>query len=579
MNIIAMMLSDYYKQCHPNFYPEGLQYLFTCGTARMSRIPGVESIVNFGIQGFVKEYLVERFNKDFFDLDKEYVISKLREFLGETFDISEEDIKRFGELHDLGYLPIRVWAMPEGCVIPIYSQKKNPDVVQVPFVAFESTHEKFAWVAEFLESISSVQLWYPIVIATMTKFTYRNIVDRHWDKSVDGSTEMSAISEFGFRGGQGLEGAVMASSAFLTSFNKTATAPAVEYMKKYYGKDMRYAEIGRGMRSTEHSVMCSNYAVDGNEDEFIVRLLDKIAEEGNISIVCDSYDYWGRIECIIDKGSEIHNKIVGRNGTTYIRGDSGDPFSIVTGTKSFVTILEDKLFDSYSDIMDALDKAKSDINIQFIEYNEEENKYYPVRYAVCKYPCGKIIEFDPSLEELGTVGSLFRGFGGMYNSKGYIELDSKIRAIYGDSITPALAERIYTKLEDCGYAANNVALGAGSFSMQALEVVENGKTAYKPYTRDTFGIAFKATNCIVNGKEYPIYKNPKTDTGFKKSQRGMVVVGYDEEGNIVARDKLTVKEFYTEVEKGNNLMRPIFEDGKVLIDDSLEEIRERIKEY
>ncbi len=90
-------------------------------------------------------------------------------------------------------------------------------------------------------------------------------------------------------------------------------------------------------------------------------------------------------------------------------------------------------------------------------------------------------------------------------------------------------------LEKNGFAINNVSLGVGSFSMECLETIESdGSKQYNPYTRDTFGIAVKATYAEdADGKPIMIFKNPKTDTGhFKKSQRGCCRVvktgdGYD----------------------------------------------------
>lgn len=240
-----MLMSDFYKQGHSGLYPKGLTYLFTCGTPRMSRIDGMDKMVVFGPQAFAMDYLIERFNDTFFKQPKSKAVNEVVDFLSETFKSTSFDIAKVEKLHDLGYLPVRMWALPEGTVVPIYSQKDNPGVVQVPFVAFENTHPDFAWVAEFLESITSAQLWYPCLIATITKFGYRDIVDYHWAKSVENNTQPAhtAISEFGFRGAEGSEGAILASSAFLTSFDKTATVPAIKYIKDYYGTGVTFGEI------------------------------------------------------------------------------------------------------------------------------------------------------------------------------------------------------------------------------------------------------------------------------------------------------------------------------------------------
>lgn len=183
------------------------------------------------------------------------------------------------------------------------------------------------------------------------------------------------------------------------------------------------------------------------------------------------------------------------------------------------------------------------------------------------------------IEDIGTIEAMFNGFGGRRNSKGFIIIDDHVRGIYGDSITPMRADRMYGTLEVGGYAANNVVLGAGSFSMQAWEELDKntGKMVLKPHTRDTFGIAFKATYCEVDGKPYQVFKQPKTDTGFKRSQRGMVVVYRDENGDLRAMDPLNKKEFMENLDK--NIMRPIFENGKMVYVDNIREIRSRLNNH
>ena len=588
-----MLMSDFYKQGHPEFYPDGLDYLFTCGTPRMSRLNGINEVVAFGYQAFAKDYLIERFNETFFNRPKDEAVQEVVDFLSDTFDCSSFDVKRIEELHDLGYLPVRMWAIPEGTMVPIINQKENPGVPQVPFMAYESTHPKFAWVAEFLESITSAQVWYPMVIATVAKKGYRDIVNKHWEKSVVGQPAHTAVSEFGFRGAEGSEGAIMASSAFLTSFDKTATVPAIGYVKKYYGEGMTRKEIGTGMSSTEHSVMCSNYAVDGNEDDFMLKLFTEIAPNGNVSCVADSYDYFGRLAEMGRDGSKIKEAIMNRNGCVYVRGDSGNPAEIICGTLSnFVDMTGHTLDEIKEYARNTAEKAhKPGVYETHVHVRCGKVLYSIVAYHEYivdvddEYGCGyysenveelSVSEKEITPEMLGTVEMLWEAFGGTVNEKGYKILDSHVRAIYGDSITPMLADEIYSRLEKKGFAANNVALGAGSFSLQAWEERSDfGRKELKPHTRDTFGIAFKATYCEVNGKPYQVFKNPKTDAGsFKKSQRGMVIVIKDNNGKLSAIDGLTREQF--NYMKNQNVMRPIFENSKMLVNESMKDIRERL---
>ena len=103
-----------------------------------------------------------------------------------------------------------------------------------------------------------------------------------------------------------------------------------------------------------------------------------------------------------------------------------------------------------------------------------------------------------------------------------------------DSITIERCEQVYEILEREGFAASNVSLGVGSFSMQCI--TEDGE--FKPFTRDTFTMAIKATYCEIDGKPYPIFKSPK-EGQVKKSQKGACAVYLDENGEYYYKDELT----------------------------------------
>ncbi len=138
--------------------------------------------------------------------------------------------------------------------------------------------------------------------------------------------------------------------------------------------------------------------------------------------------------------------------------------------------------------------------------------------------------------------------------KGFKLLNPKIGLIYGDSITLDRAQAICEKLMDKGFASINCVFGVGSFS-------------YQYNTRDTFGYALKATAAIINGKEKQIFKNPKTDDGTKKSQKGAVAVlpGY------ITVDGLSIAD-----SPAGNMLEVIFENGKLVKEISLAEMRTKL---
>lgn len=156
--------------------------------------------------------------------------------------------------------------------------------------------------------------------------------------------------------------------------------------------------------------------------------------------------------------------------------------------------------------------------------------------------------------KMGLVESLWEIFGGTTNSKGYRELDGHIGAIYGDSITLGRAKDISEGLKSKGFATTNIVYGIGSYT-------------YQYNTRDTFGFALKSTLVVINGDEHQIFKNPKTDSGIKKSQKGKVIV-------LVEDGELQYYEGYSlNYNHPQDVLTTIFKDGKLVKETSLSEIR------
>ena len=145
------------------------------------------------------------------------------------------------------------------------------------------------------------------------------------------------------------------------------------------------------------------------------------------------------------------------------------------------------------------------------------------------------------------------------SDKVYKVLNLRTGLIYGDSITEKIAFDILTRLQEKGFASNNIVFGVGSYTLNYL-------------TRDCLSIAIKATWAQVDGRGYDLFKNPKTDNGIKKSAKGLLRV--DRIGNdFVLKDQCTWEE-----ESGVEL-KTVFCDGVLLIDQSLTEIRNRLSQY
>jgi nicotinamide phosphoribosyltransferase len=155
-------------------------------------------------------------------------------------------------------------------------------------------------------------------------------------------------------------------------------------------------------------------------------------------------------------------------------------------------------------------------------------------------------------ERKGVVELLWDVFGGELTPTGHKLLDSHIGVIYGDSITIERAESICKRLEAKGFASQ-VVFGIGSFT-------------YQYNTRDTFGIAMKATYVEVDGKPREIFKNPVTDDGTKKSATGLLSVKLNN-GKYELHDRVTWDE------EANSELKPVYRDGVVLSWPTFSEIR------
>jgi nicotinamide phosphoribosyltransferase len=171
---------------------------------------------------------------------------------------------------------------------------------------------------------------------------------------------------------------------------------------------------------------------------------------------------------------------------------------------------------------------------------------------VCGDPDGKT-----ELERKGAVEALWDIFGGTIGERGYKILDSHIGLIYGDAITLRRAEEIVNRLATKGFASINVVFGIGSYT-------------YQYNTRDTFGFALKSTACVIDGDEKQIFKDPKTDDGIKKSQKGKVHV-YKSNGKITFSDGHSLNS-----ELSTDLLQPIFKDGEQLNVQTFSQIRNRL---
>ena len=495
MRLNPLTAIDFYKADHRRQYPAGTEYVYSNFTPRSGRLAPVldsydDKVVFFGLQGFIKRFLMESWNEEFFDKDKDAVIAAYRKRMDAALGEGAVPTDHLEALHDLGYLPIRIKALPEGSRVNM----------RVPMLTIINTKPEFFWLTNYLETALSAGLWKSCATATIA-YEYRKLLrDAAIATGVDVDSIAVQAHDFSFRGMSGIADATISGAGHLTSFIGTDTVAAIDYLEDYYNADSANGPIGVSVPATEHSVMCMGTKSD--EIGTFRRLIEDLYPSGIVSIVADTWDFW---QVVTEFTVELKNKILARTpnamglAKVVFRPDSGDPVKII---------------------------------------------------------CGDPDAPEGSPARKGAVQCLWDVFGGTETETGHKVLHERVGLIYGDSITLERARRILDGLAAKGFASSNVVLGIGSYTYQYM-------------TRDSFGFAMKATWGQVNGEGRPIFKDPITDSGLKKSAKGLLRV--EREGDdFVLHDEQSAAE-----EKGGALT-VVFEDGKLIVDDSLEAIRARL---
>ena len=510
----TILLTDGYKLGHHRQYPEGTEMVYSNWTPRSNKYfhEAEDGAVVFGLQYLIKEYLIKQINENFFGLPREQAIREFHDRVDSFVGIENVGIKHIEALYDLGYLPIEIKALPEGAVCPI----------RVPWMTIKNTLPEFYWITNYLETLISCILWMPSTSATRSRL-YKKELMRHARHTMFPADVLLDFSchDFSMRGMGGLEAAIISGMAHLTSFCGSETIPAIRALEEYYNADAKTELVAATVPATEHSVMCAGGKAD--EIQTFRRLINDVYPTGIVSIVSDTWDFWQVIEDFLPR---LKEDIMKRDGRVVIRPDSGDPVDIICGLRTnphYNTKIQDGKYYLCCDPFD--DDAR---------YAEiSKGQYY------------------------GAYWMLGETFGWNATEAGYKYPDTHIGLLYGDSITLERQKHIYSRLESVKCAACNLVLGVGSFSFQYA-------------SRDSLGYAVKATACIVNGEYRPIFKQPKTDDGTKNSLKGLIAVYKDESGKYYAKDEVSFDE-----EKQGEL-KTVFCDGKLLVDWTLGEIRNRI---
>lgn len=288
--------TDSYKVSMFKQYPAGTTGVYSYIESRGGRY---DETVFFGLQAFIKEYLLDPITQADIDIADEVLTAH-----GEPFN--REGWEYILRVHN-GYLPVVIKAVPEGTVVPV----KNV------LATIENTDPECFWLTTWLETALLRAIWYPVTVATQSK-SIKKVILEALEKTGDPTTIDFKLHDFGARGVSSLESASIGGAAHLVNFMGTDTISGLLFAREYYGAAM----AGFSIPAAEHSTITS-WGRD-NEVKAYDNMLTQFAKPGSIlAVVSDSYDIFNAASKLW--GEELKQKVIDSGATVVIRPDSGDP--------------------------------------------------------------------------------------------------------------------------------------------------------------------------------------------------------------------------------------------------------------
>lgn len=534
--IFAPFGADFYKTGHPFMFSKKLTELYGNMTARGDKFALTlqdfdHKVLWVGFTAVLQYMLIDNWNNTFFNREKDVVIKKYKRMMDRALGLNKVPTWKLEALHDLGYLPIRVKSLPEGSRVDL----------RVPLWTAVSTMEEHAWIEQYLETQISSESWLPLTSAT-TAFEFRRLFEQYAILTgADREFVKFQGHDFSMRGMETMA-ATISGAAHLTVFRGTDTITAIDFLETYY-PDPADPFIGGSVPATEHAVSSSNIIE-------IAAALEKHGEWNGWSKQSlnprQSDSFFGRGDRSADQAWVDACPILEMAETAYLKymlteGQPEGIFSYVADTYDFFAVVT---------------RISAHLKSEILARNGK---------VVFRPDSGdpvKIMIGDPdaqfaSPEWWGAIRCLYKIFDGPINQEGFHELDSHVGTIYGDSISLVRAEQILKGLFDMGFASTVWVAGIGSYTYQYV-------------TRDTFGTAIKATHAVVAGEDHELFKDPKTDSGLKKSARGFLRVE-KENGHYVLYDRQTREQ------EAQGELKVVFENSKLINPPTLTEVRDRIE--
>jgi nicotinamide phosphoribosyltransferase len=302
--------TDSYKVSMFKQYPAGTTGVYSYIESRGGRY---DQTVFFGLQAFIKEYLLEPITQQDIDVADEILTAH-----GEPFN--RAGWQYILDKHN-GYLPVVIRAVPEGTVVP----------VKQVLATIENTDPECFWLTTWLETAILRAIWYPTTVATQS-YTIKKVILDYLEKTGDPALIDFKLHDFGARGVSSLESAAIGGAAHLVNFMGSDTISGVLYAREFYNAGV----AGFSIPAAEHSTITS-WGRDGEVDAYR-NMLNQFAKPSSIvAIVSDSYDVYNAAETLW--GEQLRQQVIDSGATVVIRPDSGDPVEV---NRRLIEILGEK---------------------------------------------------------------------------------------------------------------------------------------------------------------------------------------------------------------------------------------------
>ena len=305
-----LLNTDSYKVSMWKQYPAGTTNVYSYIESRGGRY---DRTVFFGLQAFIKEYLLEPITQADIEVADEILTAH-----GEPFN-------RAGWQYILdkhaGYLPVVIRAVPEGTVVPVRNV----------LATIENTDPECFWLTTWLETALLRAVWYGTTVATQS-YTIKQVILDYLERTGDPTTIDFKLHDFGARGVSSMESAGIGGAAHLVNFMGTDTISGVLFAREFYNAGI----AGFSIPAAEHSTVTS-WGREGEVDAYR-NMLNQFARPGSIlAVVSDSYDIYNAASKLW--GEELRQQVIDSGATVVIRPDSGDPVEV---NRNLIQILDSK---------------------------------------------------------------------------------------------------------------------------------------------------------------------------------------------------------------------------------------------